>query len=334
MTAQDRRGVLVIHPGALGDVLLARPVLHALHDQLPQHEIALLAGNAVGMLLRDGAEIDRVFPLESTYLSELFAGRDTLCAPFKSWLSHCDMAVGWLRDVEDSVANTLRAVGVQSVNMRSSWASDFLAEHQTSRYLETIQMEEMGRAVIRPLILSSVVSKQGQQILKSLNWNSLLPLVVIHPGSGSAYKCVEAWRFAHVIEWLSQAGTMPMLLEGPADRESVAQVLSALTTPVPVIRRLNLSMTAAVLAQAALYLGHDSGITHLAAALAIPTIACFGPTNPSRWAPLGPTVLVLSGMRCACSGWPAVESCRERVCLQIAPQRMIEACRAQLRRSR
>ncbi len=326
--------MLVIHPGALGDVLLARPVLYALRRQFPQYEIALLAGNAVGMLLRDGAEIDRVFPLESTYLSELFAGFDSLCVPFNNWLSHCDVAVGWLRDVEVAVADTLRAVGVQSINLRSSWSADFLAEHQTDRYLETVEMEGVGQAVNHPLILPPVVSAQAQQILKALNWNSGPPLVVIHPGSGSAYKCVEAWRLAHVIEWLSQAGMTPMLLEGPADREPVAQVLSALTIPVPVIRGLNLSTAAAVLAQAALYLGHDSGITHLAAALAIPTIACFGPTNSSRWAPLGPTVAVLSGMPCTCSGWSAVKNCPERVCLQIAPERMIEACRSQLARSR
>ena len=326
----DRPGVLVVHPGALGDVLLARPVLHALHHQFSRHEIALLAGNAVGTLLRDAGEVDRVFPLESTYLSELFAGQDSLCAPFKGWLSNCDKAVGWLRDADAAVVRTLRAAGVQSINLRSSSSPDCFAEHQSDRYLESVEIAEVGRLHNRPLILSPTVMEEAQQILMSLNWDSRSPLVVIHPGSGSPHKCVEAWRLAEVIQWFIEVGMTPMLLEGPADREPCARVLSALRTPVPVIRGLNLSKSAAVIAQAALYLGHDSGVTHLAAALAIPTVACFGPTNPRRWAPLGPTVSVVSGDPCACSTWSDVASCHERVCLQIAPEGIIAACRAQL----
>lgn len=330
----DRRGVLVIHPGALGDVLLTRPVLYALRHQFPQHEIALLAGESVGVLLRGAGEVDRVFPLESMYLSGLFAGLDSLHPAFRTWLGNCNVAVGWVQDADGVIASTLRASGVGYTGLKSTSSSDLFAEHQAARYLEAVEVRGVSEMADNPLVLSVCIREEGKQILQSLNWNSEPPLVVIHPGSGSAYKCVEAWRLAHVIEWLSQAGMTPLLLEGPADREPVAQVLSALTIPVSVIRGLNVSAVAAVLAQAALYLGHDSGITHLAAALAIPTIACFGPTNPSRWAPLGPTVSVLSGMPCACSGWSAVERCQERVCLQIAPQRMIEACRAQLGRSR
>ena len=326
----NRRGVLVIHPGALGDVLLARPVLHALQREFSQHEIALLAGNAVGTLLRDAGEVDRVFPLESTYLSELFAGHDSLCAPFKRWLSRCDKAVGWFRDADAAVVRTLRAAGVQSINLRSSSSQECFAEHQSDRYLESVEIADAGGACNLPLILSPAVMAEAQQILSSLNWDSRSPLVVIHPGSGSPHKCVEAWRLAEVIQWLIEVGMTPMLLEGPADREPCARVLSALRTPVPVSRGLNLSKSAAVLAQAALYLGHDSGVTHLAAALAVPTVACFGPTNPRRWAPLGPTVSVVSGEPCACSTWSDVASCQERVCLQIAPERMIAACRAQL----
>ena len=322
--------MLVIHPGALGDVLLARPVLRMLRHQFPQHEIAILSGKAVGALLRDGAEIERVFPLESTHLGDLFAGLDGLCVPFRTWLGDCDIAVGWLRDTEGTVATTLRDAGVQSTNLKSAWSSDLRAEHQSGRYLEAIQMNGEGQVVDYPLVLSTAIREQGRQILQALNWNNRQPLVVIHAGSGSARKCAEAWRLARVVEQLFKVGMAPMLLEGPADHELVAQVLSALATPVPVIRGLNLSMAAAVMAQAALYLGHDSGVTHVAAALAVPTIACFGPTNPRRWAPLGSVVSIVSGAPCICPTWSDVEGCQERVCLQIAPERITEACRARL----
>ncbi|HVG02776.1 MAG TPA: hypothetical protein VM842_07785, partial [Nitrospira sp.] len=79
MNSDDqRRKILVIHPGAVGDVLLARPVLFRLRCLFPRHELGLLAGSAVGILLRESDEIDQVLPLESAYLTELFAGCDNL----------------------------------------------------------------------------------------------------------------------------------------------------------------------------------------------------------------------------------------------------------------
>lgn len=328
----DSIGVLVIHPGALGDVLLARPVLYTLRCQYPQHEIALLSANAVGSLLCESKEVDRTFPLEGMYLSQLFAGPESLSSPFKTWLGTCEIVVGWLRDAEAAVTNTLRAVGVRHINLQSPFASGLVAAHQADRYFEAIGMESGSQGFTRTLILPTKLAKGGEEILQSWNWCGESPLVLIHPGSGSAHKCVDAWRLATVIEWLIEAEMTPMLLEGPADCQQVAKVLSSLTRPVPVIRELNLSAVAGVLAKVALYLGHDSGITHLAAALAIPTVACFGPTQASRWAPLGSTVSVITGMPCACSNWSEVETCHEQACLQIPPDRMIEACRTQLMR--
>jgi ADP-heptose:LPS heptosyltransferase len=56
---------------------------------------------------------------------------------------------------------------------------------------------------------------------------------------------------------------------------------------------LPLRVLGALLARAALYVGNDSGVTHLAAAWGAPTLALFGPTDPAQWAPLGPRVRTL-----------------------------------------
>ena len=329
---EDKKGLLIIHPGALGDVLLARPVLHALRSQFPQHEIALLSAKGVGSLLRDCAEIDRTFPLEAMHLSQLFVGCESLGESFRTWLGSCERAVGWLRDAEAAVSNTLRAVGVRYINLQSPNSPELVAVHQADRYFEAIGIDASRKGFTYSLVLPADLKRQGQAILQACDWSGESPLVMIHPGSGSVHKCVEAWRFATVIEWLIKADMTPILIEGPADCQPVAKVLSSLTRPVPVIRNQNLSAVAGALAKAALYLGHDSGMTHLAAALAIPTVACFGPSHASRWAPLGPTVSVVSGMPCVCSNWNEVERCHERVCLQIPSESMIEACRTQLTR--
>ena len=311
-------------------MLLARPALNLLRRQFPQHEMALLVGAAVGSVLRDGGETDRVLPLELTYLTELFAGSDSVHPAFRTWLNTCDFAVGWLQDTERAVLNTLRTLGVHRLCVQSPSSSDLLSEHQAARYLEVLDATVVSRVKNQPLILLPSVRERGRQILYRLNRSHQQRLVVIHPGSGSVHKCMEASRFATVIEWLSSEGTFPVLLEGPSDEESVGQVLRSLRMTVPVLRDLDLSMAAAVLSHAELYLGHDSGMTHLAAALSIPTIACFGPTNPRRWAPLGRTVSILTGTPCSCPDWSRVERCQERICLHISPERIIEVCRVLL----
>ncbi len=329
----NRRGVLVIHAGAIGDVLLARPALFAVRCQFPQHEIALLAGRSVGALLCEAREVDRLFPLESSYLSGLWVGPDSLCSDFRAWLRNCDLAVGWLPDTEGALSATLRASGVQYVCLQSASSTDLRAEHQASRYLDAIQVSDThqipGTPQIRgtPLDLSPVIRERGRRIVERLLQESRHKVVVIHPGSGSPHKCLDARLLVPVIEWLFQADMAPLLLEGPADSEAVERVLETTKLDVPVIRELDLSTVAGVLLHAELYVGHDSGMTHLAAALSVPTIACFGPTDSRRWAPLGHAVSIVAGVPCTCRAWSDVAECRERVCLQIAPERIIEACR-------
>lgn len=327
---RHRRKVLVIHPAALGDVLLARPALQALRRRYPQHEMAFLGGRAVGMLLHDCGEVNQVFPIESAYLGELFAGSECLSRPFRDWLEHADAAVGWLADREGIVASTLRAIGVLSIQFQPALSTDDHAMHQADRYCEALRLEGGGLQLSQRLTPPSGIRKQGKQILQALNVRRDTPLVVVHAGSGSVRKCIESWRLAQVINWMIRFGAAPLLLEGPADQMSVAAVLSLLPNTVPVVRGESLSVVAGVVSHAALYIGQDSGITHLAAALAIPTIVCFGPTDPRRWAPRGSQITVLTGPRCACPSWRDVEICGERACLHISPERIIEASRAYL----
>ncbi len=324
------RKVLVIHPAALGDVLLARPAIRALRWRFPNHEMAFLGGRAVGMLLYECGEVNQVFPIESAYLGELFAGSEYLSRPFRDWLEHADKAVGWLADREGIVAGTLRSVGVRSIQFQPALSTDYQAEHQADRYCEALGLEGAELQLGRRLTLPSGIRRQGQQSLQALKVQRDTPLVVVHAGSGSVSKCIESWRLAQVIGWLVAFGAAPLLLEGPADQNAVASVLLRLSHGVPVARGESVSVIAGVLSHAALYIGQDSGITHLAAALGVPTVACFGPTDPRRWAPRGSHITVLTGLRCACPSWHDVEICGERACLQISPERIIEASRAYL----
>ena len=116
--------------------------------------------------------------------------------------------------------------------------------------------------------------------------------LAVHPGSGSPAKSWRADRFASVAVALHE-GRQWLLVEGPADGDA-ARSLAVLPG---VVRGRGLSPRGlgALLARASLYVGNDSGVSHLAAAWGSPTLALFGPTDPAVWCPVGPKVRWIRG---------------------------------------
>lgn len=114
--------------------------------------------------------------------------------------------------------------------------------------------------------------------------------VAIHPGSGSSRKNWPADRFAALAREFSSNHPW-LLVEGPADRDA-ASLLRDLPGAV-VGRDLPLGVLASVLSKARLYVGNDSGISHLAAAVGAPSLVLFGPTDPNVWGPRGRRVRAL-----------------------------------------
>lgn len=122
--------------------------------------------------------------------------------------------------------------------------------------------------------------------------------MVVHPGSGSARKNWPIERFRALAEEHRACGRDVTWCIGPAEIESgLAAMLGD-----DVLRCESLVELAGRLATARRYIGNDGGITHLAAALGVPTVAIFGPTNPRLWAPRGGHVRVVTG-----DPWPEVE---------------------------
>jgi hypothetical protein len=114
--------------------------------------------------------------------------------------------------------------------------------------------------------------------------------LALHPGSGSPAKNWPVDCFAEIVR--ARAGDGPWLLvRGPADH-AVARPLSDLPGAL-LAADLPIRVLGALLSQAGLYIGNDSGITHLAAASGAPTVALFGPTDPATWSPVGPRVEVV-----------------------------------------
>jgi ADP-heptose:LPS heptosyltransferase len=326
MSDSTERTILTIHPGALGDVLLARPAMQALQRAHPRHALGLLAGGEVARLLKASGEAAETFPLESEALASLLAGPASVRHALRDWLNRCDLAVAWMDDQEGCLEATLRAFGIRSVIVCSPNRAGRTV-HQTSRYVETVR--EVVKAVETPrmIALPHPYRQAGRERLASLGHGGNRPVVAVHPGSGSPHKCSDPSLLAAVADALCADGCGVFLIGGPADDPILVRASEACRTSPLIVQGLDQVSAAGVLANADLFVGHDSGLTHLAAVLGRPTVAIFGPTDADRWAPVGPHVRIVRGSSCRCRGWNEVEICREKPCLRPDLEELLNTCR-------
>jgi ADP-heptose:LPS heptosyltransferase len=320
-----KRAILIIHPGALGDVLLAVPAIRILSVRYPGHDIVLIASAAVSRLLLECGLISDWLPFEGQASLGLFSETISLSAELHSWLNRCDRAVVWMEDQAGALASRLQELGVAQVCIQSPFSARLRARHQSDRFLETLGETGKNISSERKVQVPPHLLDRGKHCLDALRIPHGQSLVLVHPGSGSVHKCLEPRRTALLIERLQQGGMCPLVLEGPADQDTVDQVLPLVRRPPFVLRGLDLSLLAGVLAQVDLYIGQDSGVTHLSALLGVRTIVLFGPTDHHRWAPQGGHVTILRGAPCICESWEAVKMCGEKPCLQVPIEKILIA---------
>ncbi len=325
------RNIVIIHPGALGDVLLAVPAITKLVARFSQHTILLIAHAPISRLLAECRLIDEWISIESPICIGLFTRFGYQPIELQSRLERCDAAVAWTEDTDGSLACVFREFRISQVRIQSPFSSALNAGHQRDRFLETVGESRADLPGQDALQIPDHLLEEGRVCLRERGVSQDRSLVLVHPGSGSIHKCLGAEKLACILQRLQQQGMYPVLVEGPADQDAVEGVLKLLSKKPPVLRDLDLSLLAGVLAQAELYLGHDSGLTHLAALLGVRTIAVFGPTDDHRWAPHGNQVTIVRGAPCVCPSWDAVKNCHEKPCLDLPIEEILTALKLETR---
>ena len=322
----EKKTIVMIHPGGLGDVLLAVPAMVRLRTRFPNHRLVLCAEGQIARLLLACCIVDAWISVQGRDCADLFAGPESVMDRPQTWLEDCDLAIGWTQDSDGKLSETLKAVGVREVIVRSPFSTSIRARHQRDRFLETINealLDDEGDAL---LTVTESILHLGRACLETTGFLIGQSLVVIHPGSGSTHKCVAPEILAPVVEALQNSGATPIVLEGPADREPVERLLQLCVNPPITLKDLDVFTVAGVLAQAHLFIGQDSGITHMAGLIRVKTVALFGPTDPARWAPYGDHVTVVQGAPCLCSSWDDVSRCKEKPCLAIQQDYLVSHC--------
>jgi ADP-heptose:LPS heptosyltransferase len=283
------KSILVLRPGAIGDALLAFPVLKALRDHYDGTRLTLVSNAQVMPLAQAFGVAEQTFDFQDIQWSELFSSKGIRTSSMRDLLTQTDLAICWMRDPDGIIESNIKASGIKQSILAPGKPSAGEHLHIIDYLARTIGLPDSGTKFLIP---------NKHQPEESPSTSLAKRFVAIHPGSGAVEKCWPTSRFAEVIKQLWEQNHHVLLLAGPADTERVNDLLQLLPLPpkpemLNVLTHAPLLEVAQHLQQCICYLGNDSGITHLAAMLGVPTVAIFGPTDPKIWRPVGPFVKVL-----------------------------------------
>jgi heptosyltransferase-3 len=305
---QGQRGV-ILQPGAIGDCILTLPLAELMKETVCPGGVDIIGHTEYLGMLPGRSCVDAVRSLDSISLHRLFAGEkdfeladgDPLIMAFAgySWIasflgepdSHFEKNLIFTVNCSNSAEVITLAMKPQDehkIHISDFYRKQFVEQNE-------LLNEEHNSAISMPLIRPTSADKlRGMEILAE---NGVMPTtkaIIMHPGSGGAHKCWHLDNFLAVARMLEKEGMDSVFLLGPAEAERFSEpAIAEIRAAGKLLTNLSLAEVLSILGCSRGYIGNDSGITHLAAAVGIRTVVVFGPTDPAIYAPLGPTVTIL-----------------------------------------
>jgi heptosyltransferase-3 len=309
--------ILVIHYGALGDVVAAFPAL--LRLKAVYGPISMVCQSNIGLLARHLDIADQWFALEAAAFASLYSSH-VHPAVKKILLSFPKII---LFSGSRSFEKTLHSItGNDIYRIRPRPDSDqkiHVAQHILLNLGRYKLLEESDKDLF--LMLSSTI--HGDR--RDPDYHPLK--ILIHPGSGSRKKCWPISNFIKIASLMESKGWRPEFILGPAEYDlfdmlSQWKPLKAKVHKIETLRELIL-----LLKTGGGFIGNDSGVSHLSAFLGLPTVAVFGPSDPDVWKPMGRAVEIVRPDRvCSPCFDTGTTGCEEMECFNgILPEDVMAA---------
>jgi heptosyltransferase III len=278
--------ILVIRGGAIGDFILTLPAIAALRERFPEAHIELLGYPHIAQLAEIGGLVNRVQAIEARALANFFARHGELSEDLRDYFSEFNIVVSYLYDPDEIFkTNVTRCLHGQFIEaMHRPNESEKL--HATKVYLKALEERlTIFDADPVPRINSGRTRSTASPTLT----------LAVHPGSGSERKNWLESKWTQLLVKLAQETELNFLLVGgEAEGERLKRLLSKLPAErCELAQSLALSDLAARLQTCAAFIGHDSGITHLAAALGLPCVVLWADTIEEIWRPQGERVTIV-----------------------------------------
>jgi heptosyltransferase-3 len=282
------RRILLICTQRIGDVLLATPVARSLKQTWPQAELHFLVFKGTEGILAGNPDIDQVIALP--HRTNL---RGKL-AQFRQLWRRYDLSVATIASdrarLYGKVGAKFRIGFITNEEKGKTWLLDRwlifdnLNTHTVA--MNVCLMELLGIPPSYQVVPPSVTNAQRESLLQKLTPLNGKPYAVLHPSPKYAYKMWRQDGWIDLAQWLNEYGVSIVLTGGPdADERAYASAIADKVQVLNLAGELSLAETAELVSHAKLFVGPDTAVTHIAAAVGAPTIALFGPSNPIKWGP-------------------------------------------------
>ncbi len=283
--------ILAIRGGAIGDFILTLPALRLLREAFPHCHLEVLGYRHIAALALHGGPApgttyaDATRSIEYGPLAGFFARNGNLSPELCEYFASFQQVVSWLFDPDGIFETNVKRAGVKNyLSAYTPITDENHASTQLARGLESMALFLDDPAA---KLIPTPESHQASETWLSSSVIQNSSFTALHPGSGSPRK---NWPLE---KWRALAGEIKgplLIIGGEADTASLDSLAPHATL---IARDLPLPTLAALLTRCTRYFGHDTGISHLAAAVGAKCTLLFGPTDPAVWAPQGPQVKIL-----------------------------------------
>ncbi len=278
--------ILVIRGGAIGDFILTLPALAALRQQFPRTHLEVLGYPHIAQLALAGGLVERVQSIEAGPLAGFFARDGKLAEALADYFSEFGLIISYLYDpdliFQSNVARCTRAQFITGPHRPEEDAEI----HATDVFLKPLEQLAIFDADTTPRL---DIARAFETTTNTGRW------LAVHPGSGSERKNWPQAKWVELLQQLAQATALKILLVGgEAERgrlEQIARVVPA--TRLKLMQNAPLPELAAWLASCVGFIGHDSGISHLAGAVGVPSLILWGETTEAVWRPRSRQLTIL-----------------------------------------
>ncbi len=295
----------MIRSGAVGDFVLSLPAIGALRRRFPRAKVEVMGYPSTLELALGRYYADAGRSVDTAGMSSFFRKDGRLDRDISDYFSRFDLIVSYQRDDDGLLERNLRRTGARSVIVWDPIPDRVVApaqcekRHAIDHLIDALRPLGIREEGIAPKIFLNPQDRCfASKFLSEEKLRKFRPLVAVHPGCGGKKKMWPPENFASVIEHISRArGAKVVLISGPIDKEAVNDVLNRQSFNPILVKDLSLVQLAALLERCHLFLGNDSGVSHISAAVGTPTLAIFKASDPDIWAPRGENVTTISSYK-------------------------------------
>jgi heptosyltransferase-2 len=315
--------ILLITLSCIGDVVLTTPVMRVLKETYPAAKLTVAAGPTAAPILSRHEWVDRLVIFDNKGKHKGAKGAARLALDLRA--HKYDIVVDLRNSMIPYLVRARRRITSHKAHLKNQ---NNLSRHAIDRHLDVL--ESAGMTVTGRDMKITIPGDVDAKVAAFMAERGICGpgLIAISPGAGSSYKLYPQEKFAAVIELLKNADDYKYVAVGSSVDSKICDYLVRAAGPraVSVAGQLDILELAALLRRCDALIANDSGPMHIGAAVGVPTVAVFGPTNAERYGPRGPLHRIV-WHRENCNPCKAPECGRDSCVGDIPPESIADAAK-------